>query len=157
MVKALESVGLTYSDITPVYLSPGDARIAFEQGQTDAMVVWDPFTSSTQINMGAKLLIDGEGYTTDRDFFIANKEFAKENHEIIDIVLEEIEKSSDWANNNHGELVKMLAPIIDIDEASIEMAVKRRVYGVDSINDEIIKEQQEIADTFYRLDIIPKK
>ncbi|WP_087971470.1 sulfonate ABC transporter substrate-binding protein [Oceanobacillus rekensis] len=157
IVKALESEGLNYTDITPVFLSPGDARIAFEQGQTDAMVVWDPFVSSTEINMNATLLVNGEGFTTDRDFFLANKEFAKDHQEVISVMLEEIESSSDWANNNHDELVEMLEPILNIDEASIKMAIERRLYGVDPLSEEIIKEQQEIADTFFRLEIIPKE
>lgn len=157
IVKALESVGLSYANIETVFLSPGDARIAFEQGQTDAMVVWDPYTASTELDMNATLLTNAEGYTTDRDFFIANERFAKEHNELIQIILEEVEESSDWANSNHDELVQMLAPILNIDEASIEKAVQRRIYGLDPINEEIIKEQQEIADVFYRLDIIPKQ
>ena len=157
IVKALDSVGLDYTDINPVFLSPGDARIAFEQGQIDAMVVWDPFVSSTEINMNATLLASGEGFTTDRDFFLATEEFAKGHQDLITVILEEIESSSDWANNNHDELVEMLVPILNIDEASIEMAVERRVYGVDPLSKEIMEEQQEIADVFFRLDIIPKE
>ncbi|WP_249871798.1 sulfonate ABC transporter substrate-binding protein [Oceanobacillus saliphilus] len=157
IVKALESEGLRYTDITPVFLSPGDARIAFEQGQTDAMVVWDPFTSSTEINMNATLLANGEGFTTDRDFFIANVTFAEEHEDLIEIILDEIESSSVWANNHHEELIEMLVPVLNIDEASIKLAVERRVYGVDSLSDEIVEEQQEIADTFFRLDIIPRE
>ncbi|MGJ9456746.1 sulfonate ABC transporter substrate-binding protein [Oceanobacillus sp. CF4.6] len=157
IVKALESEGLNYTDITPVFLSPGDARIAFEQGKTDAMVVWDPFTSSTEVNMNATLLVNGEGFTTDRDFFIANEVFAEKHEDLIAVILEEIENSSVWANNHHEALIDTLAPILKIDKESIKMAVERRVYGVDSLNENIIKEQQEIADTFFRLDIIPKK
>lgn len=156
-MKALESVGLSYKDVEAVFLSPGDARIAFEQGQTDAMVVWDPYTASTEINMDAILLTNAEGFTTDRDFFIANESFAAEHNELMEIILEEIVESSDWANHNHDKLVQILAPILNIDEASIEMAVQRRIYGIDPISEEIIQEQQEIADAFYRLDIIPKQ
>ena len=157
IVKGLEKAGLNYTDITPEFLSPGDARVAFEQGNIDAMVVWDPYTASTELKSNGKLIVDGEGLTTDRDFFIANKEFSNGHEDITDIVIEEVEKSSDWANNNHGELVSMLAPILNLDEASIEKAVERRVYGIDEITEEIIKEQQEIADTFYDLKIIPNK
>jgi len=157
IVKALQEAGLSYSDITPAYLSPGDARVAFEQGNVDAMVVWDPFTASTELNSDGVLLTSGEGLSTDRDFFIATDSFASEQKDIANIIIEEVEKSSDWANNNHDELVSMLAPILNIDEASIKMAVERRFYGIDEINDEVIAEQQDIADSFYDLDIIPTK
>ncbi|MEW9676190.1 sulfonate ABC transporter substrate-binding protein [Lentibacillus sp. L22] len=157
LAKALEKSGLKYSDITPAFLSPGDARIAFEQGDVDAMVVWDPFTASTELFSDATLLVNGEGFTTDRDFFITTNEFAKEHQDLVDVVMEEVKKSSEWANNNHDELVSMLTPILNIEEEAMKKSVERRTYGVDPINEQIIKEQQEIADTFYRLNIIPKK
>ncbi|HLQ97475.1 MAG TPA: aliphatic sulfonate ABC transporter substrate-binding protein [Candidatus Dormibacteraeota bacterium] len=157
LVKALEEAGLEYEDISPAFLSPGDNRVAFEQGNVDAMVVWDPYTASTEINSNGKLLTDGEGLTTDRDFFMATESFINANEEITDIIIEEVKKSSDWANNNHEELIAILEPILKLDEESIRMAVERRVYGVDEITSEIIEEQQEIADTFFELNIIPKE
>lgn len=157
LVKALDSVGLSLDDITPAYLTPGDARVAFEQGTIDAMVVWDPFVASTELHSNGKLLVNGEGLTTDRDFFVATRNFHENNPEIIDIIVEEIDASSKWANENHDELVEKLAPILGIDEASIRMSVERRTYGVEDITEEIIAEQQEIADLFYDLKIVPKQ
>lgn len=157
IVKALQHAGLNYEDITPAFLSPGDARVAFEQGNIDAMVVWDPFTASTELHSEGKLLTNGEGLTTDRDFFIATEEFAEKHQEIATIVIEEVNKSSEWANNHHEALIEMLAPILNLDQESIKIAVERRVYGVDEINHDIIAEQQDIADTFYELGIIPKR
>ncbi|RLL43971.1 sulfonate ABC transporter substrate-binding protein [Oceanobacillus piezotolerans] len=157
IVKALEKAGLHYTDIEPAFLTPGDARVAFEQGTIDAMAVWDPFTASTELHSDGKLLVSGEGLTTDRDFFVATIDFAENHPDMVDIILEEIENSSDWANSHHEELVDMLSPILNIDEASIEKSVKRRVYGIEEITEEIINEQQEIADVFYQLEIIPKE
>ncbi|HWO75701.1 MAG TPA: sulfonate ABC transporter substrate-binding protein [Bacillus sp. (in: firmicutes)] len=157
LVKALESVGISYDEITPAYLQPGDARVAFEQGNIDAWVVWDPYTASAQINSKARMITDGEGFTTDRDFFLATKDFASKHKEVLDIVMQEVQKSSEWANQNHDKLIPMLADVLKIDEASIQMTVERRVYGVDKLSPEIMQEQQEIADTFYDLEIIPKK
>lgn len=157
LVKALEKAGLDYNDITPAYLQPGDARVAFEQGSIDAWVVWDPFTADTQLNSDATLLVNGEGLTSDRDFFVANANYAKENKEILEVIVNQIQHSSEWANSHQKELVTMIAPLLKIDEKSIEMAVQRREYGVDPLTDEIRKEQQAKADTFYHLKIIPKE
>ncbi|WP_316569983.1 sulfonate ABC transporter substrate-binding protein [Neobacillus sp. YIM B06451] len=157
LIKGLEKAGLSYTDIKPAFLAPGDGRVAFEKGNIDAWVVWDPFTSAAEIGSGARMLVNGEGLTTDRDFFLASTTFAKEHAKIIDLILDEVKHSLEWANSHHDELVEMLAPILKIDEPSLEVAVKRRVYGVDEINGEIIQEQQEIADTFFKLGIIPKE
>ncbi len=157
LIKALEKAGIAYEDITPAYLQPGDARIAFEQGQIDAWVVWDPFASAAQVESDAKFLVNGEGLTTDRDFFVVTRQFAEGNEEILPVVLEEIEKSSKWANENHEELIPMIAEILGIKEEAIKVAVERREFGVEEITEDIIMEQQNIADIFYELDIIPKK
>lgn len=157
LVKALEEAGIEYSDITPAYLQPGDARVAFEQGNIDAMVVWDPFTASTELYSDGVLLTNGKGLTTDRDFFIATEKFAEKHEKVGDLIIEEVAKSSDWANANHEELVSMLAPLLNLEEDAIRLAVERRHYGVDQINEEIIEEQQHIANLFYELNIIPKK
>ena len=157
IVKALEKAGLAYSDIDPAFLNPGDARVAFEQGTIDAMVVWDPYAASTELHSDGKMLINGEGLTTDRDFFVATTEFSENHREAIEIILEEIEASSEWANTNHEDLVDMLAPILNLDKDSVRKTVERRVYGVEEITEEIIEEQQHIADKFYELDIIPKE
>lgn len=71
--------------------------------------------------------------------------------------MKEIQKSCQWANEHPEDLTKMLSSILGIDEASMNIAVERRVYGVEEISASIIKEQQEIADTFYNLQLIPKK
>lgn len=157
IVKALQKVGLSMDDISTAYLNPGDARVAFEQGTIDAMVVWDPFVASTELHSNGKLLVNGEGLTTDRDFFVATRSFQTNHPDIIDIIVEELDASSTWANENHEELIEMLAPILNIDEASIKKSIERRIYGVEEITEEIVNEQQEIADIFYELEIIPKE
>lgn len=157
LIKALEKNGMQYQDIKPAFLSPGDGRVALEQGKIDAWVVWDPFTASAQVNSGARVLVNGKGYTTDRDFFLANVDYAKKNQKVIDLIMKEVKNSSTWANDHHTELIKMLAPLLKIDEKSLTLAANRRTYGVDELSPEILKEQQEIADTFYKLGIIPKK
>ena len=157
VVKALNKAGLKFTDIHPAYLKPGDARVAFEQGKIDAWVVWDPYTADAQNTMDARLLVDGEGLITDRDFFLTSEAYAKNHSDILKMVMEEVQKSSEWTNHHQKEAAAMLSDILKIDPSSMLMAIKRREYGVDKLTPDIIQEQQEIADTFYRLKMIPKK
>jgi len=158
LVKALERANLKYEDITPAFLSPGDARVAFEQGDIDAWVVWDPFTADTEVATGARLLVNGEGLTSDRDYFLSSEEFSSKHSDILKVVVEEIQNSADWANDHPEELTTMLSDILGIEKASMKLAVERRVYGVEKeMTEDIITEQQAIADTFFELGIIPTK
>ncbi|MBS2699576.1 ABC transporter substrate-binding protein, partial [Salmonella enterica subsp. enterica serovar 1,4,[5],12:i:-] len=61
LVSALEQAGLSYKDITPVYLPPSDARAAFQRGSVDAWVIWDPYYAEVETHANARRLKDAEG------------------------------------------------------------------------------------------------
>ena len=71
--------------------------------------------------------------------------------------MDEVQKSSDWTNTHQEEAAKMIASIIKIDESSMLKAIQRRVYGVDPLTSDIMNEEQDIADMFYDMIIIPNK
>src|SRR6478609_1260337 len=60
LVKALEKAGVQYTDITPVFLKPSDARAAFEHGDVDAWAIWDPFQADAEIAIEARQIANGE-------------------------------------------------------------------------------------------------
>jgi sulfonate transport system substrate-binding protein len=156
LVKALEKANLQYGDVTLSFLSPADARIAFEQGKIDAWVVWDPFYADIENAGGVRVLVNGEGLAEDRDFYLASQRFAEEHYDIVQVLLEEVEHASAWANEHPKEVAQLLAPLLKIDVAALEKAAERREYGLQPIDDAIVKGQQEIANTFYALKLIPQ-
>lgn len=44
LVQAVRKAGLKWSDITPIWLTPADARAAFQKGAVDAWAIWDRTT-----------------------------------------------------------------------------------------------------------------
>ncbi|WP_426454091.1 sulfonate ABC transporter substrate-binding protein [Paenibacillus sp. S-38] len=156
LVKQLEKAGLKYSDIQTVFLPPADARVAFERGSVDAWVIWDPFFAAAQTATKARVLADGTDTVSNHEFYLAARGFAENNREVTSILLEELNKVDEWAKTNQGELAKLLSPQLGIDIPSLELASKRREYGVLPIDDKVIAEQQKIADTFLDVGLIPK-
>ena len=63
--------------------------------------------------------------------------------------MEEVSNSLDWANEHKDELIDLLVEELQIDQEAVEITVNRRVYGIEPLNEDIINEQQEIADIFY--------
>ncbi len=55
VVQTLEKAGLTYADITPVYLTPPDAGPAFANGSIDAWVIWDPYFAIGETKQNGRL------------------------------------------------------------------------------------------------------
>jgi ABC-type nitrate/sulfonate/bicarbonate transport system substrate-binding protein len=48
-------------------------------------------------------------------------------------------------------------PQIGIDLPIVELAAQRLSYGVKPVSEEVLAQQQKIADTFYELKLVPKQ
>ncbi|NOU65704.1 aliphatic sulfonate ABC transporter substrate-binding protein [Paenibacillus sp. LMG 31461] len=157
LVKQLEKAGLKYEDIQVVFLPPADARAAFEKGSVDAWVIWDPFFSAAETSAKAKILADGKDTVANHEFYLATRSYAENNKETVKIVLDQLAKVDTWSKDHPKELAETLSPQLGIDVPSLERAAKRRTYGIQPIDDALINEQQKIADTFFKLGLIPKE
>lgn len=156
LVKALEDAGLKYSDIKPIFLPPSDARAAFEKGSVDAWVIWDPFFAAAELKIGAKNLKDGENLVNNYQFYLVEESYIK-NREILDIVLDEIKKVDDYLTKEPFKTAEILSKVNGLEVDVLELSHKRAVFQTQYLTQKIINDQQEIADTFYELKLIPKK
>jgi sulfonate transport system substrate-binding protein len=156
LVKLLEKAGVQYKDIDTVFLTPADARAAFERGSVDAWAIWEPFLAAAQRQTGARILADGNGVVSNHQFFLASRTYAARRADVVAIVLEELAIVDQWAKTNPKEAAAALQPQIGLDQPTLELALSRGGYGVAPMNDTVLAEQQGIADTFYDLRLIPK-
>jgi sulfonate transport system substrate-binding protein len=155
LVKALEEAGLKYSDIETAYLPPGDARPAFEQKNVDAWVIWDPFQAAAEKQLGAKILRDGKGLVQNRGFYLATKSFVEGNPDLVAGLLEELEVVSAFAKDNPAEVSQFLSNELGIPTDVLDLAETRRNYGIQPITPEVVAYQQDVADVFHNLQLIP--
>jgi len=156
LVQALTAAGLKYSDIQPIYLAPAEARAAFERGNADAWVIWDPFLTVGQKATGARILKNAEGLAANREFYLAAKPFADQYPDRVKAIIEETKKLDEWAAKNATEVAKLLSPQLSIDVPTLEEISKRRPYGVQPIQSDVVTYQQQMADTFHQLGLLPK-
>ncbi|WP_437585536.1 sulfonate ABC transporter substrate-binding protein [Sorangium sp. So ce1000] len=155
LVRALESAGLTLDDIQVVFLAPGDARTAFEGGNVDAWVIWDPFLAAAEL-AGARILQDGEGLVDNRLFYVVRRAFAEEQPEILRIVFDEYRALSAWEDGHREEASQLLAKSSGIAYEAFLRSEHRRAFQILPITPEIVQRQQAIAETFHTLAIIPR-
>lgn len=156
LVKALEKAGVKYSEITPVFLAPADARAAFEKGAVDAWVIWDPFQAAAEVGTEARTLADGTGIVSNYQFYFSSQKFLGTDQEIVDLVLAQLSEVDAWAKSDIKAVAEQLSPSVGLPVPVIELALKRQSYGIKPINDKVIAEQQQVADTFFALGLIPK-
>jgi sulfonate transport system substrate-binding protein len=157
LVKLLEKAGLQYKDVQVAYLAPSDARAAFERGSLDAWVIWDPFLAAAEHQLGARILADGTGVVSNYQFFVASRSYARQSPKIVDIVVEELDKTDQWSSKNQAQVVSVLSQQTGLEPAVVQLAAKRYAYGVARVTPSVIAEQQKIADTFTELKLIPRK
>lgn len=157
IVKVLGAAGLTLKDIQPVYLLPPEARTAFEGGNVDAWVTSDPRYAEAERTGKARLLANGEKVAEQRSYFIATRSFVDKHPDLVKAILEEQKKDEDWAKSNRKETAKILETATGVKSETWEWSFQRRPnFGVVYMDDQIVKEQQEMADLFFNLKLIPK-
>lgn len=157
LLEALARNGLSIQDIEPAYLSPADARAAFETGKVAAWVIWDPFLAAVQRQSGARILVDGTKLSAYRRFYLAATPYAQRRPDVLGLVYGELQRAGQWIKQNPTQAAEWHAPVIGLDAATVEVANQRRSYQVQSPDAEALAEQQRIADAFSQAQIIPRK
>jgi len=161
LVRALEEAGLTYGDIQPVYLAPADARAAFERGAVDAWAIWDPYYAAAVAGTQAKVLADGQRpdggiLVPNHEFYLATRSFNDQRHAVLDTLFTALKAVEADARGRPADSARRLSPAVGIPVPILETAFARMGYGVEPLTPDVVAEQQRIADTFYKLHLIPK-
>ena len=153
-LSALEKAGLDQKEVTPVYLSPPDGRAAFERGSVDAWVIWDPYMAAAQATLKTRVLADGTGLAGNRQFYLGNRHFT--DAPVIDALRAAIADMDKQAVADPKGAAAKLAPGIGLPEPVIAVAVARQTWDVKPVDQAVAAEQQKLADTFFKLGLIPK-
>lgn len=88
LLRALQQAGLKFTDIRATYLTPADARAAFQQGNVDAWAIWDPYYSAALLQGDVRVLKDGTDLKQTGSFYLAARPYAEKNSEFIHGVLD---------------------------------------------------------------------
>src|SRR5450830_1012075 len=157
LVKLLEKSGLNYSDVNLVWLSPADARAAFEKGAIDAWAIWEPYLAAAEQTLSAHLLADANGVVKNRAYYFSSKDYTQKNADVITILIDELNQLDTWARANRSALAAELSNVLGLPRPVVDAMVGRLAFGTEPITKSILAEQQVVADTFLELKLIPKK
>ncbi len=125
LVRALQSVGLTERDITPVLLQHPDGKTALIRGDVQAWAGLDPMMAAAEIESGAVLFHRDAALNT-WGILNVREEFAKENPEIVKRVLAAYEEARKWALANPEELKKIFIGLTKLPDAVVDRQLKTR-------------------------------
>lgn len=157
LLKVLEANHLKLEDIQVVYLPPADARAAFEKGAVDAWVIWDPFFAAAEQQLGAKVLATGQHLVSNHQFYLADRKFAETHPEILKTVVNELNATTQWVQSHQNDAAKLLEKPTGLPLSVLNTSISRMGFGVQPISNDVVKEQQYVADAFYQQKLIPHK
>jgi len=129
LIRALEEVGLDYEDVEVVYLTPAEARVAFERGEVDAWAIWAPLLHELLATSDARVLRDASGLADNSVLYIGSESFVRAQPELVSLFF--------------GQLAAVAATVAP-------HRFPRRV------DDSVLAEQQLVADTFHRHNLLAR-
>ena len=155
-IGALESVGLKFSDIEPQYLPPADAAAAFTRGSVDAWTIWDPFFALAELNRNARPLPIPPAIAAQNSFFLANRDFTNKFPQTVAQINTILREANDWAAGHRAEAAILYSEASGVELPAQKRTVDRTEFRFIPLDDQIITQQQAVADRFHRVGLIPK-
>jgi sulfonate transport system substrate-binding protein len=125
LVRALQSVGLTERDITPVLLQHPDGKTALIRGDVDAWAGLDPMMAQAEVEDGAKLFYRNKDANT-WGILNAREEFLKEHPDIVRRVLAVYEDARKFSLANYAEEKKVFIAVTKLPEPVADTQLKER-------------------------------
>jgi sulfonate transport system substrate-binding protein len=157
LVQLLQQAHLNYDDINVSYLKPSDAYAAFQSGHVDAWVIWDPYATAAVAQLDARVLADATGVAHNYQFYIASRSFAQAHPDTLKFVLAQVNNESLWIGQHQKEAAKIFASQTSLPVEIAQRSLSHSSYGVTLLDADVVSNQQRIADTFFRLKLIPKE
>ncbi|MYT75561.1 MULTISPECIES: ABC transporter substrate-binding protein [unclassified Streptomyces] len=161
LVASLKKAGLGFGDVKVKYLQPADALAAFTGGKVDAWAVWDPYTSQVLRAKQGRVLTDGDGVTNGLAFQVASPTALadKKKSAAIKDYLDRLRRAQNWVYKHPEEWAKVWAKDTGLPYDVALDAVKRTngTRVTVAIDKDVIASEQQIADAFTELKLIPRK
>ncbi|MGA7812034.1 sulfonate ABC transporter substrate-binding protein [Caballeronia sp.] len=157
LLKLLATANIEYTDVTPVWLSPSDARAAFEQKAVDAWIIWDPFLAVVQATGNARIVADGQGLVQNRAFYFTSRTYVDKNDDVLRAVLEEVGAADHWIATNREQAAVEFSRLWGVPQPIVITVLTRLKYGTQPFSRDALANQQSIADAFYKLKLLPSR
>ncbi|MER6417749.1 ABC transporter substrate-binding protein [Streptomyces sp. NPDC001137] len=161
LVASLKAAGLSLGDIKVKYLQPADALAAFTSGKVDAWAVWDPYTSQILKGKQGRVLTTGDGITNGLTFQVAAPSALQDKKKAAAIkdYLERLRRATAWVYGHQEEWARVWAQDTGLPY-EVALASVRRTNATRisvAVDKPLIASEQQIADAFTDLKLIPKK
>jgi sulfonate transport system substrate-binding protein len=125
LVRALQSVGLSERDITPVLLQHPDGKTALIRGDVQAWAGLDPMMAQAEVEDGAKLFFRKPEANT-WGILNVREAFLNDHPDLVKRVLAVYEEARKYSLANPDEVKRVFIAVTKLPEAVVEKQLKER-------------------------------
>jgi sulfonate transport system substrate-binding protein len=125
LVRALQSVGLTEKDITPVLLQHPDGKTALVRGDVQAWAGLDPMMAQAEVENGAKLFFRKPEANT-WGVLNVREAFLNDHPDLVRRVLAVYEEARKYSLANPDEVKRVFIAATKLPETVVEKQLKER-------------------------------
>jgi sulfonate transport system substrate-binding protein len=125
LVRALQSVGLTERDITPVLLQHPDGKTALIRGDVQAWAGLDPMMAQAEVEDGARLFFRKPEANT-WGILNVREEFLKNHPDLVRRVLAVYEEARKHSLANYDEVKRTFIAVTKLPDAVVDKQLRER-------------------------------
>ncbi len=166
LIRMLESVGLTWADITPVALGVSDGAAAFSQGSLDAWAIYGFPIQRALATQGARILKTALGFLSGNYIVAAHVDALADPAKVkaIGAYLRLTRQAYAWTEGHLSEWMPIVAAAVGVPLPFVVDQFRRRSapYELRPVTPAAIASQQAVADLFtaqkliaHRVDVAP--
>ncbi len=122
LVRFLEDRGIPLSSVELVNLRPPDAAAAFEAGDLDAVITWQPHVQRLQQRLGAKVVVltdESERYWTYKMVLATRRSYLEDHGDEATRVLRAMLQADDAIRRDPERAKTVLAELLHTDRAAV--------------------------------------
>ena len=120
LLKILKDAGLNETNLDLVYMSPAEARTAFETDKIDAWAVWAPFVEQQEVSGKGRLVTGGDAVIN--SVMTISSPFLTKHKDVAKAVVRTIHRAKKWMIENPEEAQKIAAQELGIDLQVVKVA-----------------------------------
>lgn len=156
-LKALASAGLSSKDVTFRFLQPSDAKLALIQGSVDVWATWEPYTAYAETQDHLRVVVNGRGLWSGNGYIAATDTALKDSakRKAIADYVQRLADAQVWANQHLDTYSQTLSKIIGFPPAAAKLSFGRSHAHWQSIDNQTVVQQQQTADFYHQVGLLP--
>jgi sulfonate transport system substrate-binding protein len=159
LIKMLASVGLGWSDITPVAMTVADGAAAFSQGSLDAWAIYGFPIQRAIAHDRARILKTAFGFLSGNYIIVGHNEAIADpvRADWIRRYLRLLRRGYSWVAGHQDEWARRVSDQIGVPLAEVQDQFRRKSdrFELRPVTPAAIRSQQEVADVFAGVGLVP--